>query len=172
MKALLFIHCFSISSVVFFSVIRVSISLPCYSFCRGSSHISKPFLVACSFGSNLKPLLLSCHCFRSHRSAFLMVDKYSLFFSLLCGQYTCKFITVAKIIVIVPENTCISQKEVLSTPSITKWTYSKLRWSMICIWSLETADNRSSTLFLAVIIPVNFAWVSEWMRVFQSLRNH
>lgn len=41
---------------------------------------------------------------------------------------------------------------------------------MICIWPLESADTTSSTLFLAVTIPVSFAWVSPWMSVFQRLQ--
>lgn len=104
MKALLFIQSFSNLSVVFFSVISVSVSLSCYSFCRCGPHISKLFLVVCSFGSNFKPLLLSYNWFCSHCSTFHMVDEHSHFFSLLSGQHTCKFIAVEKIILIVPEN--------------------------------------------------------------------
>lgn len=104
MKALLFIQSFSNSFVVFFSVITVPVSLPRYRFCRCSPHISKLFLVVYSFGSNFKPLLLSCSCFCRHCSTFLMVDEHSHFFSLLSGQRTCKFLAVAKIILTVPEN--------------------------------------------------------------------
>lgn len=101
---MLFNQSFSNLSVVLFSVIGVSVSLFCYIFCRGSSHIPKLFLVVRSFGSNFKPLLLGCHCFCSHCSTFLMVNEHSHFFSLLSGQRTCKFIAVAKIILTVPEN--------------------------------------------------------------------
>lgn len=71
-------------------------------------HTFPNLLVARSFGYNLKLLVLRYHWFCSHPT-FLMVDRHSLFFSLLCGQYTCKPITISKVIVIVPENTCIFQ---------------------------------------------------------------